>query len=65
MKRGHFSRSRSLADFNQRFYPNFLENNIDLALKRNNKVRVLEVGCGEGRVLMELRKLYPNRIVWD
>ncbi len=60
MKRGHFSRSRSLADFNQRFYPNFLENNIDLALKRNNKVRVLEVGCGEGRVLMELRKLYPQ-----
>lgn len=59
-KRGHFSRSRSLQDFNQKFSPNILEKAIATALKQNKTVRVLEIGCGEGRVLMELIKLFPQ-----
>lgn len=59
-KRGFFSRSRSLADFNRKFSKNIIEKTIKNALKSNKKVRVLEIGCGEGRVLMELRKMFPQ-----
>jgi len=58
-KRGHFSRSRSLEDFSRKFGKDILQKLIQKALSKD-KVRVLEIGCGEGRVLMELKKLFPN-----
>lgn len=58
--RGHFSRSRSLEDLNKRFGTGIVEKIVGLMLKRNGNVRVLELGCGEGRVLMQLRKLFPS-----
>ena len=60
-KRGHFSRSRSLGDFNKKFgNNNDVQKMIGKALSTGKSVRVLEIGCGEGRVLMELRKLFPT-----
>ncbi|MBU1202023.1 MAG: class I SAM-dependent methyltransferase [Nanoarchaeota archaeon] len=58
--RGFCSRSRSLEDFNEKFKKNILEDTINDFLKLRKNVRVLEIGCGEGRVLMQLRKLYPE-----
>lgn len=60
-KRGYFSRSRSLLQFNEKFGKGVLEKNIEKALTNNKTVRVLEIGCGEGRILMELRKIF-NKI---
>lgn len=59
-KRGFFSRSRGLEDFNRKFSKNIVEKTIKRALKPQKEVRVLEIGCGEGKVLMELRKQFPN-----
>src|SRR3990167_1710614 len=59
-KRGHFSRTRDLAAFNKKFSPNILEKTIKSRLKINSNVKALEIGCGEGRVLMELAKLFPD-----
>src|SRR3990167_1277863 len=71
-KRGHFSRSRGLDDFNERFSQHIVQKHIKKALSQQKIVRVLEIGCGEGRVLMELRKLFPtielhgiNKKPWD
>jgi len=71
-RRGHFSRSRSLAKFDVHFGPDALVHAIRRALRRSREpVRVLEVGCGEGRVLLELRRRFPeielhgiNRTPW-
>ena len=57
--KGHFSRSRSLADLNAKLGMDMVQKTIRRFLSRGN-VRVLEIGCGEGRVLMELRKLFPD-----
>src|SRR3989338_4925377 len=59
-KRGYFSRSRSLADFNQKFKKDIVQKLIRKALSKHKNVRVLEIGCGEGRVLMELQKSFPT-----
>lgn len=59
-KRGHFSRSRSLSDINRKFGNTLIEKAIKNAISKNRVVRVLEIGCGEGRVLMELRKKFPD-----
>lgn len=59
-KRGHFSRSRSLEDFNKKFGENIVENTINEAIIKEKNVRILEIGCGEGRVLMQIRKLFPD-----
>lgn len=59
-ERGHHTRSRSLSDFEQKFKQGIVEKTIKEAKKLEDKVRVLEIGCGEGRVLMELRKLFPD-----
>lgn len=37
-----------------------VENTVRDALASHGSVRLLEIGCGEGRVLMELRKLFPS-----
>ncbi len=59
-KRGHFSRSRSLDDFNKKFSKDIVQTVIRKALSKGEPPRVLEIGCGEGRVLMDLRKLFPT-----
>ncbi len=59
-KRGHFSRSRSLDDFNKKFSKGMVQRLIRKVLSKRKPVRVLEIGCGEGRVLMDLRKLFPK-----
>lgn len=59
-KRGHFSRSRNLGDFNKKFSKDIVQKLIRKALSKGERVRVLEIGCGEGRVLMGLRKLFPT-----
>jgi SAM-dependent methyltransferase len=70
--RGHFSVSRSLADFDAKFGAGAILRAIEGRRRTNAPVRVLEIGCGEGRVLMELRKMYPdaelhgiNRKPWE
>jgi ubiquinone/menaquinone biosynthesis C-methylase UbiE len=59
-ERGHFSRSRDLEQFNSKFGECILEKTIEEAMKKRGAVRVLEIGCGEGRILMQLRKLFPD-----
>ena len=59
-KRKYISRSRSLADFNAKFGNRVVEDTLRDAVASQESVRLLEIGCGEGRVLMELRKLFPS-----
>ena len=59
-KRVYISRSRSLADFNAKFGKRVVEDTLRDAVASDESVRLLEIGCGEGRVLMELRKLFPS-----
>jgi SAM-dependent methyltransferase len=59
-QRGYISRGRSLADFNAKFTDCVVENTLKDAIASNESVRLLEIGCGEGRVLMELRKIFPS-----
>lgn len=56
LPRGHFSRSRSLEQFNEKFWKQAVEKEIE----KRKKVKLLEIGCGEGRALMELCKKYPG-----
>ncbi|MFH1400230.1 MAG: class I SAM-dependent methyltransferase [Nanoarchaeota archaeon] len=56
--RGHFSRSRSLSDFNEKMKPFILEDEI--AKRYRTDTNILEIGCGEGRVLLELAKRFPD-----
>jgi ubiquinone/menaquinone biosynthesis C-methylase UbiE len=60
MKQEYISRRRSLADFNAKFGDNIVEHTLSEAIASQEAVRLLEIGCGEGRVLMELRKLFPS-----
>lgn len=69
--RGHGSVSRGLEDFDRRFGAG----DVARAIARHGAqapVRVLEIGCGEGRALLELRRLFPdaeihgiNKHPWD
>lgn len=59
-KKVYISRGRSLADFNAKFGDTVVENTLRDAISSLGSVRLLEIGCGEGRVLMELRKLFPS-----
>lgn len=58
------SRSHSLAEFNEKIVPHRLEDLISEVYERNKirgeKTRVMELGFGNGRVLMELKKLFPD-----
>jgi SAM-dependent methyltransferase len=57
-------RSHSLADFNKKISPYNLEDLIQEIHEKNRlageKTRVMEIGAGNGRVLMELKKLFPE-----
>lgn len=57
-------RSHSLEEFNQKIAPLKLEEEVQKILEKNRlagrKTRVMEVGSGNGRVLMELKKLFPE-----
>lgn len=60
----HESRSHSLEDLDQKIAPLKIEEIINEALNRNrlagNKTRVMELGTGNGRVLMALQKKFPE-----
>jgi ubiquinone/menaquinone biosynthesis C-methylase UbiE len=59
-KRGVFSRSRGVDEFNKRFKSMDLVPRIsEISLQKKN-LRLLEIGCGEGRLLMELAKHFPD-----
>jgi SAM-dependent methyltransferase len=57
-------RSHSLDNLNQKIHPYELQEIIQEYLERNRlsgqKTRVMEIGAGNGRVLMELKKLFPE-----
>lgn len=57
-------RSHSLEDFNKKITPYKLQDIIQETYERNRlageKTRVMEIGAGNGRVLMELKKLFPE-----
>ncbi len=60
----HMSRSHSLLEFNEKIAPYRVEDIISEIYEKNNflrrKTRVMEIGFGNGRVLMELKKLFPE-----
>lgn len=57
-------RSHSLKDFNEKVSPHNLEDLIQRTLEKNRmageKTRVMEIGAGNGRVIMELKKKFPE-----
>lgn len=57
-------RSHSLADLNSKIAPYKIQDEIREIYERNRlagqKTRVMEIGAGNGRVLMELTKLFPD-----
>jgi SAM-dependent methyltransferase len=57
-------RAHSLADFNEKIKPHDLEDLIQLVYEKNKmageKTRVMEIGSGSGRVIMELKKQFPD-----
>lgn len=56
--------SHSLADLDQKLGTNSLEQIIQVVYEKNKlageKTRVMEIGSGNGRVIMELKKLFPD-----
>ncbi|MGE3611331.1 MAG: methyltransferase domain-containing protein [Bacteriovoracaceae bacterium] len=57
-------RSHSLEDLNNKIYPHRLQDIINEIYQQNRlagvKTRVMEIGMGNGRVLMELKKKFPE-----
>lgn len=57
-------RSHSLADLDQKLIPFKLEDIIQEIYEKNRlageKTRVMEIGAGNGRALMELKKIFPD-----
>jgi len=57
-------RSHSLEDFNKKIVPFKLEDIIQEIAEKNRlageKTRIMEIGAGNGRVIMELKKLFPE-----
>ena len=58
------SRSHSLAEFNEKIAPLHIEDLVSEVYEKNKilgeKTRVMEIGFGNGRVLIELKKLFPD-----
>ena len=58
------ARSHSLAEFNEKIIPLRIEDVISEVYEKNKllgeKTRVMEIGFGNGRVLIELKKLFPD-----
>jgi ubiquinone/menaquinone biosynthesis C-methylase UbiE len=58
------SRSHSLVEFNEKIAPLRIEDQVSEVYEKNKilgeKTRVMEVGFGNGRVLIELKKLFPD-----
>jgi ubiquinone/menaquinone biosynthesis C-methylase UbiE len=58
------ARSHSLAEFNEKIAPYRLEDLISEVYEKNKfageKTRIMEIGFGNGRVLMELKKQFPE-----
>lgn len=52
--------SRSLEELENRFRPGIAQETIRKAISLESTVRILEIGTGEGRVLMQLKKLFPD-----
>lgn len=56
--------SHSLADLDKKLGSNRIEQTIQLVYEKNKlageKTRVMEIGVGNGRVIMELKKLFPD-----
>ncbi len=56
--------SHSLFDLNEKLKPHRIEDLIRSVYERNKmageKTRVMEIGSGNGRVIMELKKLFPD-----
>lgn len=57
-------RSHSLKEFNSKISPYKLEEIVADIVEQNHlkgeKTRIMEIGSGNGRVLMELKRLFPN-----
>lgn len=60
----HEEGSHSLAELNEKIVPMRLEDLISEVYEKNKllgeKTRVMEIGFGNGRVLMELKKIFPE-----
>jgi len=56
-------RSRGLRKMESRLGKKVVRNFIKRRLKDNEEVRVLEIGFGEGKVLLDLRVLFPDKRV--
>lgn len=69
---GHPNTGRGLAEMNRRLGRGRMEDIIARRIAVGGACRVLEIGCGEGRVLLELRSLLPaaefhgiNEVPWS
>lgn len=59
LPRGSFSVRRGLAAFEERFRRGFVAEALASGRTRVGPVRALEIGCGEGHLLMDLCRLAP------
>ena len=57
---GHYTRSRPLAHYEKKFGSDAIKRFIAERRPACPNQRILEIGCGEGRVLLELHKLFPG-----